>query len=118
MGPEWAEKLLVVQAALVEANQGGNLQPEVVAAAAPGGLVAAVVLDLVREVVVLVVLAALAAAVQVEVPSMAEMMMTPTTIPTNEGRQAILPNHQGNQCPGKNLERASLHTVDSTLVQG
>ena len=85
-------------------------------AVAPEDLVAAT-LDLVWEVVVLVVLTALVAA-QAEVPSVAEMMMTPMMIPTNEGRQAILLNHQDNQWPGKNLERASLHTADSTLVQG
>ena len=50
--------------------------------------------------------------------SVARMMTTPMMTPTRKGRQAILPRHQGNHWPGKNLERASLHMVDSTSVQG
>ena len=116
MGPEWAEKLLVVQAAPVEASQAENLQ-QAVAVAALGDLVAAATLDQVQEAVVLVVLAALAAA-QAEAPSVAEMMKTPMTIPTKGGKQGTLPNHQGSQWPGKNLERANPRTADNTSVQG
>ena len=54
---------------------------------------------------------------QAGVESVAVMMMT-TTTPTRGGKLATLPNHQGNQWLGKNLERASPHSVDSTLVQG
>ena len=118
MGPEWAEKLLVVQVALVEANQAENLQ-QAVAAAVLGGLVVAVTLDQVREVVVLVVLvASVVVAAQAQAPRMAEMMATPMMIPTKGGKQATLPNHPGDQWPGKNLERVNLHTVGSTSVWG
>ena len=51
-----------------------------------------------------------------EVPSMARMMTTPMTTPTNEGRQVILPRNQGNHWPGKSLE-GQLHTVASTSDQ-
>ena len=45
-----------------------------------------------------------------------EMMTTLMTIPTKGGKQVILPNHQGNQWLGKNLERVNVHTADSTSV--
>ena len=99
----------------MEASQEGNLQQVAVAvleapvvAAAPGQAWEAVVL-VVQEAPVVV---------QAGAPSMARTMMTPMMTPTSEGRQAILPRHQGNHWPGKNLERASLHMVDSTLVWG
>ena len=54
------------------------------------------------------------AAAQAEAPSMAEMMTTPTMIPTKGGKQATLPNHPGDQWPGKNLKRVKLHMAGST----
>ena len=105
----------MVQEALVEASQGGNLQPVAVAAVAPEDLVVVAALDQVWEAVVLVVLAALVVA-QAQVPSMAGMMTTPMMTPTNKGRQANLPRDQSLHWPGKNLE-GQLHTVASTSVQ-
>ena len=119
LGPEWAERLLVVQEALVEASQGGNLQQAAVAvaaAAAPEDQVVAAALDQVQEAVELVVLAALVVVAQAEVSSMAETMMTPKMSPTNEGRQANLPRDQSLHWPGKNL-KGQLRMVASTSVQ-
>ena len=105
----------------MEASQGGNLQQAAVVAAAvavvaPEGLVMAVALDQVQEAVELVVLVALVVVAQAEVPSMAEMMMTPMMIPTNEGRQVNLPRDQSHHWPGKSLE-GQLCMVASTSVQ-
>ena len=116
MGPEWAERLLVVQEALVEASQGGNLWQVAVVAVELEDLVVVVALDQVREAVVLVVLVASVVVAQAEVPSVAGMMMTPMMTPTNEGRQANLPRDQRPHWPGKSLE-GQLCTVASTSVQ-
>ena len=118
MGPEWAEKPLMVQVALAEAGQAGSPWPVVAAVVLVGLVVAAVAIpDQVQEVVELVVLVALALAWG-EAPSMVEMTTIQTTIPTRGGKPATLPNNQGDQWLGKNLERGSPHTVDSTSVQG
>ena len=117
MGPEWAEKPLKVQVAPVEASQAGSPQPAVAAAVLVGLVVAAVTPDQVQEVVELVFLAVLVVA-QEEAPSMVEMMMTRTTIPTRGGKPATLPNHQGYQWLGRNLKKASPHMVDSTSDPG
>ena len=117
MGPEWAEKPLMVQVAPAEASQAGSPQPAVAAAVLVGLAVAAVTPDQVQEVVELVVLVVLAVA-QEEAPSMVEMMMTRTMIPTRGGKPATLPNHQGYQWLGRNLEKASPRMADSTLDQG
>ena len=96
----------------MEASQGENLQQAVV----PEGLVMAAALDQVQEAVELMVLVALVVVAQAEVPSVAEMMMTPMMIPTNEGRQANLPRDQSHHWPGKSLE-GQLCMVASTSVQ-
>ena len=119
MGPEWAEKPLIVQVAPAEASQAGSPQPAVAAAVLVDLAVAVAVatLDQVEEVVELVVLVVLVVA-QEEAPSVLEMMTTLTMIPTRGGKLVTLPNHQEYQWLGRNLEKASPHMADSTSDQG
>ena len=70
-------------------------------------VVMAATLDQVQEVVELVVLAVLTVA-QEEAPSVVEMTMTQTTIPTRGGRPVTLPNQQGHRWLGRNLGKATL----------
>ena len=108
----------MVQVALAEASQAGSPQLAVAAVVLVGLAVAAAATpDQVQEVVELVVLAVLAVA-QEEAPSVVEMTMTQTTIPTRGGRPATLPNQQGHGWLGRNLGKASLHMTDNTLAQG
>ena len=107
----------MVQVAPAEASQAGSPWLVVAAAVLVGLAVATATPDQVQEVVELVVLAALVVA-QEEAPNVVEMMTTQTTIPTRGGKPATLPNHQGHQWLGRNLEKATPHMADSISDQG
>ena len=113
----------MVQVAPVEASQAGSPQLAVTAVVLVGlAVVVAVAVvaatpDQVQEVMELVVLAAMAVA-QEEAQSVVEMTTTQTTIPTRGGKPVTLPNHQGYQWLGRNLEKVSPHMADSTSDQG
>ena len=102
--------------ALVGASQAGSPQPTVAAVVLVGLVVAVVTPNQVQEEVELVVLAVLVVA-QEEVPSVVQMT-TLTMIPTRGGKPVTLPNHQGYQWLGRNLEKASPRMADSTSDQG
>ena len=112
MGPEWAEKPLMVQVAPADASQAGSLQPVAAAVVLVGLAVVVVVVapDQVQEMVELVILAALAVA-QEEAPSVEEMTMTQTMIPTRGGKPVTLPNQQRHRWLGRQY-------IDNTSDQG